>query len=63
MLGPDAFVALMKTQMESMDLPAPGLPVAERQQAVKALEQKIKTLRASEAALLKSAEKAGLTVS
>ena len=63
LLGPDAFVALMKTQMQSMDWPAPGLPIAAREEAVKALEQKIIKLRASEAALIRSAETAGLTVS
>ena len=62
LLGADAFVALLKQHMQTMDWPVAGLPIAERDPAIKVLQKKISKLRESEASLLKSAEKAGLSV-
>jgi hypothetical protein len=63
LLGPDAVVALLKSQMQAMEFPAPGLPKAERAKALEALEKKLAKLKAREAALLAEAEKIGLNVS
>lgn len=63
LLGPAAVVDLLKKQFEAMDLPSPGLPRADRPQAIAALEKKLTKLKAREAELLAEAEKAGLNVS
>lgn len=63
LLGPSVFVDMVKKQIESMERPPSGLTLAERALAISALEKKIEKLRSTEAALLKSAEKAGLSVS
>lgn len=63
LLGPKAFVELVKAQKTAMDWPSQGLPMAERGPAVARLEKKIDALRVREAELLASAEKAGLQVS
>lgn len=63
LLGPETFVELVKKQMQAIDWPAPGLPMAQRAAAVAALEKKISQLRASETALIRSAEKAGMAIS
>ena len=63
LFGPDAVVALLAERMAAMDLPAAGLPRAERAKALEALEAKLSKLKATEANLLATAEKAGLAVS
>lgn len=63
LLGKERFVALMKSQIESMDWPESGLPIAKRPAAIALLERKIKSLQAREAELIRSAEKAGLHIS
>ena len=63
LLGPEAFTALMRRQLEAMQWPTPGLPASQRKAAIDAIETKIEKLRAREIALLRSAEKAGLTIS
>ena len=56
-------VALLRKQLEAMDRPTPGLPMAERDKAIKVLDAKLAKLRAREAELIETAEKAGLIVS
>ena len=56
-------MALLAERMAAMDLPAAGLPRAERAKALEALEAKLAKLKATEANLLATAEKAGLAVS
>lgn len=63
LLGPASFVELLKKQMEAIDWPAPGLPMAARPAAIAVLEKKISKLRARESDLIQSADKAGLSVS
>jgi hypothetical protein len=63
LLGPVGFMELMKMQIQLVDWPAPGLPLVSRPAAIAALEKKIKNLRAREADLIESANKAGLVVS
>ena len=63
LFGPDAVVALLAERMAAMDLPVAGLPRAERAKALEALEAKLAKLKATEANLLATAEKAGLAVS
>jgi hypothetical protein len=63
LLGPVGFMELMKKQIQLVDWPAPGLPLASRPAAIAALEKKLKILRTREADLIESANKAGLVVS
>ena len=63
LLGPAAFVEILKKQIETLDLPAPGLKMADRAPAIAVLERKLVKLRAREAELIESAQKAGLSVS
>lgn len=63
LLGAAGFVSLMKAQLDLMDWPTEGLPMVEREAAIAPLAQRIKKLKAREAELLQSAEKAGLSVS
>lgn len=63
LLGPSAFVEMLKKQVETLDLPAPGLKMTDRALAVATLEKKMHKLRAREAELIGSAEKAGLSIS
>lgn len=63
LLGPEGFVELMKKQMQTMEWPEPGLPMAARPAAIAVLEKKISKLQARESELIQSAEKAGLNIS
>lgn len=63
LLGPAGFMELMKKQMQALDWPAPGLPMADRPAAIAVLEKKISKLQAREKELIQSAEKAGLSIS
>lgn len=63
LLGPDAVVSLIEKHLAAMDFPPAGLPIAERAKAVADLEKKMVKLKAREAELLATAEKAGLSVS
>lgn len=62
LLGPARFVDLMRTQLDSLDWRDSGLPVADRLVTIAALEKKLNALRTKEADLLKSAEKAGISI-
>ena len=63
LLGPAGFVEILKKQIQTLDLPAPGLKMADRAPAISILEKKRSKLRAREAELIASAQKAGLSVS
>jgi hypothetical protein len=63
LLGPEGFVELMKKQMQALEWPAPGLPMADRPAAIAVLDKKIAKLRTRETELIQSAEKAGLSIS
>lgn len=62
LLGPATFVDLVKDQMQWIEWPKAGLPMADRGPAIKVLEQQIAKLKAKEKDLLDSAEKAGLNI-
>lgn len=63
LLGPDRFVDLIGEKLAALNMPEPGLPLAERANVIKGLKAKQAILRNKERDLLDAAEKAGLTVS
>lgn len=63
LLGAARFIEMMKVQLEAMEWLGAGLPMNERPAAIDLLDRKIYKLRAREAAIIESAEKAGLNIS